>query len=143
MRKSEDGISTQCRAFFTWDARGGGQAGGGGESGAVCFFSLTLSKAERRFRSESYAAQIHGGSNVKGRGFNNIAFLRFGVFGPSRCPRYEMPSETWRSPGKHRCSYTREDKRQREVCLVSGKMLKIRNKKTVLSDASLSIKRPL
>lgn len=45
----------------------------------LLFQSHSFKGRERTFGSESYAPQIHGGSEVKGRGFNNITFLRFGV----------------------------------------------------------------
>ena len=40
-----------------------------GSGVVVCFFSLSLSKEESRFRSESYALEIHGKVRGQGSGF--------------------------------------------------------------------------
>lgn len=43
---------------------------------SVCFFILGLSKGESRFRSESYALQIHGEVRGQGSGFQQHRISR-------------------------------------------------------------------
>lgn len=65
-----------------------------------------------------------GRSGVKGRGFNNITFLRFAVLlaqRAQRAQRAEMPSDMWSSLGKHRCPWVYRSKQllEDEIALKS------------------------
>lgn len=76
---SEKGdITPHCLTVLTQGTCGGKRKTTG--SGPVCFFSLRLSKGESKFRSESYALQIHGKVRGQGSGlqqhrvFSDLAF---------------------------------------------------------------------
>lgn len=65
---SEEGdITPHCLMILTQGTCGRKKTPSG--SGVVCFFSLSLSKGESKFRSESYALQIHGKVRGQGSGF--------------------------------------------------------------------------
>lgn len=71
-------------------------------------FAFSVSVFQRE-KVSSDLSHMHyrymGRSGVKGQGFNNITFLRFGVLLAQRAQRVEMASDMWGSPGKHRCPY--------------------------------------
>lgn len=71
-------------------------------------FAFSVSVFQRE-KVSSDLSHMHyrymGRSGVKGQGFNNITFLRFGVLSAQRAQRVEMASDMWSSPGKHRCPY--------------------------------------
>ncbi len=69
-------------------------------------FSVSVFQREKVSSDPSHMHYRYmGRSGIKGRGFNNITFLRFAVPSAERAQRAEMASEMWSSPGKHRCPY--------------------------------------
>lgn len=71
---------------------------------SVCFFILGLSKGERRFRSESYALQIHGEVRGQGSGFQQHRISRV------RCS--VSPGSSGRLNGVRHVAFSR----QTQVC---------------------------
>lgn len=69
-------------------------------------FSVSGFQREKVSSDQSHMhCRYMGRSGVKGRGFNNITFLRFAILLEQRAQSAEMASDMWSSPGKHRCPY--------------------------------------
>lgn len=95
-----------------------GVGAGVGDEGLELFaFSVSLFQREKEGSDLSHMRHRYMEGQGSRVGVSTTSHFLDLEFGSSRSPRYEMPSEMWSSPGKHRCPYEfrQRKKTQREV----------------------------
>lgn len=110
----------------------GWRLGWGGEGLELFAFSVSLFQREKEGSDLSHMRRRYMEGQRSRVGVSTTSHFLDLEFGSSRSPWYEMPSEMWRSPGKHRCphEFRQRKKTQREVWLaVGGITPKVRIKK--------------